>query len=190
MATNTQRIDALEKRVAAIEARLPAPPPVTPPPPPPSSGEITVIVRNTAYADQDNDPPGSDAIAYAKSGGHPTVHNQTGGTGTYEDPITCAADVRDYPAGTKLYVPAMYFYGVIEDYCQASVDRHNRGQKPDIIDFFVGGKNAAASQTEAYENSITSSNREVILNPAPGKTVIPGPLFETKRKSSGNTPPA
>lgn len=150
------------------------------PTPAPALTEITRTVRFTAYADQDNTPANSDQIAYPKSDGYPTVHNVTGGTGTEADPITIAADIREYPIGTRIYEPALKFYGIIEDYCQAAVDRHNKGIEPDILDIFVGGKGAPAQQVADYENTITGK-RTVIVNPKSGKPVIVGPLYETHR---------
>jgi 3D (Asp-Asp-Asp) domain-containing protein len=149
------------------------------------AAETTRTVTNTAYADQDNDPPGSNAIAFPKSDGYPTVHNGTGGTGTCADPITIAADPRDFPPGTKLYVPSMKFYGVVEDTCANCIADRTAG-RPTKIDFFVGGKSATNAQTAAYESSITTNGatRQIIVNADPGKDVIVGPLYETSRKTA------
>jgi hypothetical protein len=147
-----------------------------------------LIIRRTGYADQDNDPPGTSDIAYPKSRKFPTVHTETGGTGTYDDPITIAGDIREVPAGTRIYDVRMRLYGVLEDYCQASVDEHDGPRLLPILDYFVGGKGATADRVDAYERSITEDGVEVILNPPRGLPVIVGPLYETKRRKAGNPP--
>jgi 3D (Asp-Asp-Asp) domain-containing protein len=152
-----------------------------------AAAETTRSVYNTAYADQDNDPPGSNAIAFPKSGGNPTVHNGTGGSCTYADPTTLAVDSRDFPPGTRIYVPSMLCQFMVEDSCAACIADRNAGN-PTRIDFFVGGKSATNAQTQAYESSITSSGatRQIIVNPDPCKNVIVGPLYETNRKTANN----
>ena len=70
----------------------------------------------TLYGWPDNSPPGAD-IAYPKNGGYPTLHNSAGGTGTYADPITYASDKSETPAGTKIYVPRVQKYFIMEDDC-------------------------------------------------------------------------
>jgi 3D (Asp-Asp-Asp) domain-containing protein len=149
--------------------------------------ETAQSVYNTAYADWDNTPAGSDAIAFPKSGGSPTVHNGTGGSCTYADPTTLAVDPRDFPAGTRIYVPSVLCQFMVEDSCADCVADRNAG-RPTRIDFFVGGKSATKAQTQAYESSITSNGatRQIIVNPDPCKNVIVGPLYETNRKTANN----
>jgi 3D (Asp-Asp-Asp) domain-containing protein len=149
------------------------------------AAETTRTVVNTAYADTDNDPPNSDAIAFPKSGGNPTIHNGTGGTGTYADPITIATDTRDFPAGTRIYVPSMLFYGMVEDSCAQCIADRNAA-RPTKIDFYAGGKGQSLATMEAYESTITTNTRQIIVNPDPGKNIIVGPLWDTRRKTSGN----
>jgi len=147
--------------------------------------ETTRVVVNTLYADPDNDPPNSDAIAFPKSDGNPTWHNGTGGTGTYKDPITFAADPRDFPKGTLIYVPDLRAYFGMEDTCSNCIADRTAG-RPTKIDFFAGGKGQSFATMERYESQLTINNRTIIVNPDPGKNVIVGPLFDTGRKSTGN----
>lgn len=62
----------------------------------------------TFYGWYDNTPP-SAAIAY------PVIHQTAGGTGTWSDPITYASDTSETPAGTKIYVPRVQKYFIMED---------------------------------------------------------------------------
>jgi 3D (Asp-Asp-Asp) domain-containing protein len=151
------------------------------------AAEMARTVGNTGYADQDNDPPGSNAIAFPKSDGYPTVHNGTGGACTYADPTTLAVDPRDFQAGTRIYVPSMLCQFMVEDTCSNCIADRTAG-RPTKIDFFVGGKNATNAQTQAYESSITTNGatRQIIVNPDPCKNVIVGPLYETNRKTANN----
>ncbi|NUS36998.1 MAG: hypothetical protein HOQ04_11190 [Pseudarthrobacter sp.] len=85
-----------------------------------SSAERTVTTAcATAYTWFDNTPAGSATIS------HPVLHKSAGGAGTFEDPITIAVghslasgrDVLDFPAGTRLYLPDVRRYFIVEDTC-------------------------------------------------------------------------
>jgi len=73
----------------------------------------------TAYTWFDNTPPGSTVIS------HPVLHKEAGGQGTYADPVTIAVghsrktgeDVLDVPAGTRIYLPNVRRYFIVEDTC-------------------------------------------------------------------------
>src|SRR6476469_5118601 len=63
----------------------------------------TVVI--TFYGAADNDPPGSTEIA------HPNAHHRAaGGTGTYVDPLSLAADPRAIRVGTRVYYPPLKKY--------------------------------------------------------------------------------
>ena len=88
-------------------------PPPPPPTPGPTGGTTQTGVYITLYGWPDNDPPGG-AIAY------PDIHQTAGGTGTYADPITFASDIREIPAGTRIYIPVYQKYFIMEDECVAA----------------------------------------------------------------------
>jgi hypothetical protein len=50
-----------------------------------------------------------DHIAY------PVIHKSAGGTGTYYDPITAASGKAELAVGTKIYVPFLHRYFILED---------------------------------------------------------------------------
>jgi len=99
----------------------PTPPPPTPNPPtptpptptPPTSGGSSRMVRITFYGSYDNDPKGSLAIA------NPVIHDEAGGTGTYQDPLTFASPAGSgaYKFGQIIYVPSVQKYFIREDEC-------------------------------------------------------------------------
>lgn len=64
----------------------------------------------TFYSYQDNNPPGK-GIKY------PKVHQEAGGRGTYEDPITIAVEESFLEPGTLLYVNDLKKYMIVEDLC-------------------------------------------------------------------------
>ncbi|MGH7434474.1 MAG: hypothetical protein ACRENE_02285, partial [Polyangiaceae bacterium] len=81
-----------------------------------SDAGTMMSVYVTFYGWADNSPPGG-AIAYPMNGGFPTLHDTAGGTGTYADPITFATDKSEFPVGTRLYVPFIEKYVMMEDDC-------------------------------------------------------------------------
>jgi len=80
------------------------------------AANTTIPMEVTFYGWADNSPPGN-AIAYPANGGQPTIHNAAGGTGTYADPITFATAPTEFSPGTRLYVPFIEKYVVMEDSC-------------------------------------------------------------------------
>lgn len=124
--------------------------------------------RITFYAAADNDPPGSRAIAYPKSSGAPTLHNQAGGTGTYDDPLTFAAAEGQFAPGTRIYVPLVQRYFILEDSCASCGAGH--------IDLWAGP--ATDQGVIACEEKLTPSGKQPYeINPPPGRTVTPGDLY-------------
>src|SRR3954454_20637602 len=69
----------------------------------------------TFYGWWDNTPPGGD-IAY------PQIHSTAGGKGTYDDPITFATSTAELKAGTKVWVPRVRKYFIMEDGCDECSD--------------------------------------------------------------------
>lgn len=90
------------------------------PTPPPSTVRTTsspVPQPNAAgplgyYSALDKLPVGSLTIAF------PTIlHGAAGGSGTYDDPLTLAAAAGTFAPGTRIYVPGVKRYFVLEDSC-------------------------------------------------------------------------
>jgi hypothetical protein len=168
--------------VPAAPKAAPAPAPVLPQ----SSNErIVTTAYTTAYTWYDNTPAGSTAIS------HPVLHKTAGGTGTFEDPITIAVghslatgqDVLDFPAGTKIYLPDVRRYFIVEDTCGDGNDPQGgpchqgvnaHGTNSTIwIDMWIGGQSVNADAANACASKVTNVNTAV-FNPASNYAVAPG----------------
>jgi hypothetical protein len=183
---------AAKAPVAAVPvpaAALPAAPKAAPAPAPvlPQSSNERIVntTYTTAYTWYDNTPAGTTAIS------HPVLHKTAGGTGTFEDPITIAVghslatgqDVLDFPAGTKVYLPDVRRYFIVEDTCGDGNDPQGgpchqgvnaNGTNSSIwIDMWIGGQSMNASGANGCASKVTNVNTAV-FNPASNYVVAPG----------------
>jgi hypothetical protein len=138
----------------------------------------------TFYGWWDNTPPGGD-ISY------PKLHSTAGGTGTYADPITFATSTSEISAGTRVYVPRVKKYFIMEDSCEeCSADWSGNGPNggPGLrhIDLWLGGKNGNPFDAINCEDALTHYNADntpvlepVIVSPANNEVVDSTPLFNT-----------
>lgn len=136
----------------------------------------------TGYGLPDNTPPSSEI-----SDG--VIHTEAGGVGTYSDPITVAvghslvgdADILDYSAGTRFYLPYLRRYFIVEDTC-GDGDTPQAGpchigyQGHPWLDIWVGGFGGAKARVLACEDFVTGIHT-VIKDPGPNYAVAPGPIF-------------
>lgn len=135
-----------------------------------SKGETRTTAWITGYTFWDNSPPASAAIA------RPVIHDEAGGIGTYEDPITMAVGWSNsgwyYAPGTRIYLEDMQKYAVVEDLCGAcKTNRKGRTH----MDIYVGGETTSPRKANNCAMSITRV-QSIILHPAPGYPVQPGEL--------------
>jgi hypothetical protein len=138
----------------------------------------------TAYSWHDNTPEGSPVIS------HPVLHKTAGGTGTYEDPVTAAVghsretgqDVLDVPAGTRIYLPALRRYFIVEDTCgdgpapedgPCHTGAEAYGDASLWIDVWIGGDGERASFVHRCAADVTGVQKAV-LNPAADYAVASG----------------
>jgi hypothetical protein len=124
--------------------------------------ERTITSYVTMYGFPDNDPPYSASVA------HPVLHKLAGGAGTFNDPITFAGNPGVIPFGTRIYVPYLKKYFIMEDICADAV------QHPAVfhVDLWAGGglsTNVAALL--AVEDANTRDAASIILDPSPGHPV-------------------
>ena len=142
-------------------------------------------VYATFYGWYDNTPPGCD-VAY------PKLHDCAGGTGTYNDPLTFASDKSEIKAGTKVYVPRVQKYFIMEDDC-TECDQDWSGQGPDggpkmwHFDLWLGGKGGNEFDALNCEDALTLSDdngdpylESVVISPPSNEKVSSAPLFNTK----------
>ncbi len=159
--------------------------PAPPPAPSRTSGErIVADAYITAYTWFDNTPGGSPDIS------HPMLHRTAGGAGTYEDPVTIAVghslesgtDVLDFPAGTRIYLPDVRRYFIVEDTCgdgptpedgpcHSGADEH--GGASVWIDMWIGGEGESATFARQCTQEVTGV-RTAVFDPADNYVVAPG----------------
>jgi hypothetical protein len=138
----------------------------------------------TFYGWYDNTPPGGD-ISY------PKIHSTAGGKGTYADPITFATSTAELKAGTKVWVPRVRKYFIMEDSCEecsADWSGHGPNGGPGLrhIDLWIGGKGGSAFDAIDCEDALTHYNADntpvlepVIVSPPSNEPYDPTPLFNT-----------
>lgn len=137
--------------------------------------ENTMQMKMTFYGFPDNDPPGR-AISYPHSEDPRTIHEEAGGTGTFDDPITAAAMPLDdggrFSPGTRLYVPSLQKYLIIEDDC-ASCER-------DQIDVWMESTgDCSDTQVQQCEEAWTPAGAiEVEVEPTSDNQVDTSPFFD------------
>lgn len=201
-----QQLADLNQPSRGTRINIPKAPVVTPPPPPtptptPTStpaGETRVQAYTTGYTYWDNTPPGSADIS------NPILHNKAGGVGTFADPITIAVghsiiggkDILDYPAGTKIYIPNVQKYFIVEDTCGDGNTPQNgachKGYPSSTttwLDMWIGGQSGTRSTTNTCAEKLTDANGEAhlaIINPAPNYKAVAGEIFATGCNQYGN----
>ncbi|MQA83357.1 MAG: hypothetical protein GEV03_01680 [Streptosporangiales bacterium] len=157
--------------------------------------QVITTAYTTGYGWYDNTPPGSAVIS------HPVLHRRAGGAGTHDDPITVAVghdrstsrDALDYPPGTRIYVPNVRRYFVVEDTC-GDGPRPQDGPCHDVseapsgattwIDLWVEGRGADEETVRRCQEIVTSSGgalHTIVVNPRRDHAVTPGPILRDGR---------
>jgi hypothetical protein len=138
----------------------------------------------TFYGWWDNTPPGGD-ISY------PQIHDTAGGKGTYADPITFATSSDELKPGTKVWVPRVKKYFIMEDGCdECSDDWNSQGPNggPGLrhIDLWLGGKGGSAFDAIDCEDALTHYNADntpvmepVVVDPPSNEPYDATPIFNT-----------
>jgi hypothetical protein len=139
----------------------------------------------TFYGWYDNTPPGND-ISF------PKIHSGAGGKGTFADPITFATAKAELAPGTKVWVPRVKKYFIMEDSCQECGDDwsgHGPNGGPGLrhIDLWIGGKGGSAFDAIDCEDALTHYNADgtptlepVVVNPPSNEQFDATPLFNTQ----------
>jgi hypothetical protein len=142
-----------------------------------SGSEKQLKIWLTGYSFQDNTPPGSATVSM------PVVHKKAGGTGTYSDPITVAVPGHGsdgseaWKGGTRFYLPTVQRYVIVEDSGASDPPSGQDGH----LDMWVDGEGGSKSASDSCMDKITGTNVPAIMNPAPGKPVMVGPITENGR---------
>lgn len=142
----------------------------------PAPAKSTTLNQSiTFYGWNDNDPPGA-GIAYPSSS-YPTVHNGAGGSGTYNDPISLASDPNEWPIGTKMYLPYLKKYAVMEDLCTACQDDWQT-KKLHHIDVWMNSNGSFVDALYSCEDFWTRDSESAEINPPSDREVDTTPLFD------------
>jgi hypothetical protein len=151
---------------------------------PAASAATTQPTFLTFYGWWDNTPPGGD-ISY------PQIHGSAGGKGTYADPITFATSSDELKPGTKVWVPRVKKYFVMEDGCDECSDdwnSHGPNGGPGLrhIDLWLGGKGGSAFDAIDCEDALTHYNPDntpvmepVVVDPPSNEPYDATPIFDT-----------
>jgi hypothetical protein len=134
----------------------------------PSRPEV-VSTYVTFYGFDDNDD-GNPTHLGTNIISHAVVHaSATEDEGTYDRPGTLAADTGFLPPGTKVYVPALQRYYVMEDTCvECSEDWL---QNKPHVDLYVSG---SGEELAACEDRLTMEQARIIVAPPIGLPVREG----------------
>ncbi|WP_437601771.1 hypothetical protein WMF28_09255 [Sorangium sp. So ce590] len=121
----------------------------------------------TFYGWPDNDPPGN-GIA------NPVLHQGAGGIGTSDDPITVAVRQGRFRPGTRMYLPSLRKYLIVEDICASCGSEQ--------IDIWMESDERFRDQVIACEEAWTPEGTvEVEIDPPPGRPVSTTPFFDKDR---------
>jgi hypothetical protein len=141
---------------------------------------LTVRITLSGYAD--NDPPG-------KGIAHPIIHRVAAVTGTYSNPITFAANPREFKPGTKIYFPDMQKYFIMEDDAKTAIANEGQGRPPLVVLWAGGTASSDVERLLATERFYTVGSVEIIIDPTPDHPVNAKPIFAdqlTKRSADQN----
>lgn len=150
------------------------------------SASNTTVNAVTFYSYQDNNPPGR-SIAY------PGLHQEAGGRGTYEDPITISVAKSFLKPGTRLYVNGLQKYMIVEDLCgDTPCDTHGTENFIDI--WMESNKESDPKAVEECQSKWTRRTKDgnqpkpVVIDPPKSFPVNTTPFFNTKTNKCNNPP--
>ncbi|QQS38766.1 hypothetical protein IPM62_05285 [Candidatus Woesebacteria bacterium] len=129
----------------------------------------------TFYGWPDNTPSGN-AIAYPNSRYSQTLHNWASGIGTFNDPLTIATDPSFLAIGTKIYIPLLQKYGIVEDLCEGCVNNVQESGR-NHIDVWMESNDNHSQSLVACQHYWTRQISTVVIHPSHNLPVNSLPLF-------------
>ncbi|CAF1375986.1 unnamed protein product, partial [Didymodactylos carnosus] len=122
----------------------------------------TIKASITAYGWNDNFPP-SAKNAFPKKAGHPTLYDEsTVGDGSYSYPISFASNPKALPIGTRIYLPYLRKYFILDDYSEAATIKWNNEQKHHIV-LWLGRQ--GAERVHECRLKLAREDTEIFVNP-------------------------
>jgi hypothetical protein len=119
---------------------------------------VAAYVTFYGFDDNDDGNPsntGTDVIS------HPTLHQTAHeDLGTFDRPGTLAADLDFLAAGTRVYVPVLKRYYIMEDTCRPCI-KHGKQGRPHV-DLYLSGTGAKLAQCE---DRLTMEMAVIIVDP-------------------------
>jgi 3D (Asp-Asp-Asp) domain-containing protein len=132
---------------------------------------VSAYVTFYGFDDNDDGNPthtGTDVIS------HPTLHQAADeDLGTFDRPGTLAADLNFIAPGTRVYVPALKRYYIMEDTCRPCTKDWKQG-KPHV-DLYLSGTGAKLAKCE---DRLTMESAVIIINPPADLPVQEGPACD------------
>jgi hypothetical protein len=135
-----------------------------------------VNIYATYYGWYTNTPPGCQT-AYSGC---------AGGTGTYEDPITFATDMKEFPVGTILWYPTVEKYFVMGDECTECTADWKQDHFHHV-DLWIGGKGGTEFAEINCEDALTQGTATgtplqtaFVVDPPTNLPVSRQPLFDVR----------
>eukprot|EP00026_Physarum_polycephalum_P020104 Phypoly_transcript_22479.p1 GENE.Phypoly_transcript_22479~~Phypoly_transcript_22479.p1 ORF type:complete len:188 (+),score=36.94 Phypoly_transcript_22479:55-564(+) len=131
----------------------------------------------TSYGWNDNDDGsggyGNDIIAFPDVKHGHAVETQ----GTYNDPCTFATNTKEIPKGTRIYVPHVQKYYILEDECAECDSDWSKGRYH--VDLWIGPNKATEPAGPLYncEGAITRDSATIIVNPDANQPVNTNKIF-------------
>lgn len=141
-------------------------------------GAELITTKITYYGWADNTPAGT-AIAFPHSSNGSTIHDNAGGTGSFDDPVTFATDQDMFSVGTKLYVPYLQKYIIMEDLCGGCSDSWSKSPQEYHIDIWMNSTDTFPDKLLACEHAFTRRRELIELNPPPNRPVNIQPIFDS-----------
>jgi transcriptional regulator with XRE-family HTH domain len=138
---------------------------------PPGTEAKTEAMRVTFYGPPDNDPPGNGIS-------NSVIHKDgADGDGTFDNPTTFATDKNEQKPGTKIYVPYLKRYFIMEDTCATCTQDFNNKPLALRISLWIGREGTPDELVNCEKGLTEVGTVPVTVNPDKGLKVASGPLF-------------
>jgi len=137
--------------------------------PAPASQVISAYVTFYGFDDNDDGDPGNTGTDIISN---PILHETANeDLGTYDRPGTLATDLEFLAAGTRVYVPALKRYYIMEDTCRPCEKDWKKKKKPHV-DLYLSGTGAKLAECE---DRLTMERAVIIIDPPSDLPVKEGP---------------